>query len=112
MRCRSVVPSSLLGGDVILMEVANHSPWPVPLTVAVPGEKGQVVGAADPAVIPPGVTMVVRFIVPPDRDWAIWANSGELMSNADLRGHRGALSVGIEIQKNGDLGWWCEDDCP
>jgi hypothetical protein len=108
----SVVPARFLGGDQIVMEVANNSPRPVALTVAVPGAKGQVVGAADPAVVPPRVTMKVRFIVPPTGQWAIWANDGELMSDADLKGRRGELPVVMEIQQDGNPTWWCEDDCP
>ena len=106
------VPAQFLGGDQIVMDVANRSARPASLSVSATGDQRSVLGAADPAVVPPGVTVKVRFIVPPTGQWAIWANGGELMSNLDLKGRRGALPVGIEIGQDGNVSWWCQQDCP
>ena len=102
----------MLGGDVIVMEVANHSPRPVPLVVAAPGELGTVVGAVDPPIVPAGATVTARFSVPRSGTWAIWANGGELMGANDVKERRGALPMGIDIGQNGDPSWWCNENCP
>ena len=102
----------MLDGDAIVIEVANHSPRPVPLVVASPGEIGKIVGAANPAIVPPGATITARFSVPRTGSWAIWANGGELIGNLDVNGRRGPLPIGIDIDQNGNPGWWCRENCP
>ena len=106
------VPAELRGGELIIMEVANHAGRPATLAVASQGNVGDVVGSAEPAVVPPGQTMTVRFIVPPSGGWAIWANGGELMGEFDLKGKRGNVPMGIDIGQDGQPGWWCKADCP
>jgi hypothetical protein len=108
----SAIPAPFLGGDQIVMDVANRSARPATLSVSAAGDQRVVLGAADPAIVPPGVVMKVRFVVPSTGQWAIWANGGELMSNLDLKGRRGVLPVGIEIDRDGNVSWWCQQDCP
>jgi hypothetical protein len=102
----------MLDGDAIVIEVANHSPRPVPLVVAAPGEIQKIVGAANPAIVPAGATVTARFSVPRSGSWAIWANGGELIGDLDVKGRRGPLPIGIDIDPNGDPSWWCRDNCP
>ena len=94
------------------MEVANHAGRPATLVVASQGNVANVVGSAEPSVVPPGQTMTVSFFVPPSGQWAIWANGGELMGSGDLKGKRGNVPMGIDIDQNGQPGWWCQADCP
>jgi hypothetical protein len=107
-----VLPVPVLNGELIVMDVANLSPRPARLAVAAPGDESQVVGAVDPAIVPAGRTMKVRFFVPPSGSWAIWANGGELMGDHDIKERRGILPMGIDIGPNGELGWWCNGNCP
>ena len=107
-----VIPTPLLNGEVIVMQVVNHSPRPAALVVAAPGEIGKVVGSVDPAIVPAGQTVMVRFLVPPTGAWAIWANGGELMGNLDVKGARGKVPMGIDIGDDGSPGWWCKANCP
>jgi hypothetical protein len=107
-----VIPASLLGGEAIVMDVANQSARPATLAVAAPGAEGTIVGSADPAVVPAHTTVTVRFLVPPTGQWAIWANGGELMGSHDVRGRRGKLPMGIDIGADGSPGWWCQGNCP
>jgi hypothetical protein len=106
------VPAELRGGELIVMEVENNSGRPAALAVAAQGNIGEVVGSAEPAVVPAGQTMTVRFFVPASGGWAIWANGGELMGEFDLKGKRGNVPMGIDIGQDGQPGWWCKADCP
>lgn len=106
------VPNEFRGGQLIVMRVANNSGRPASLVVASPGNIGQVVGSAEPAIVPSGQTLNVRFFVPPSGRWAIWANGGELMSDRDVRDKRGNLPMGIDIGADGTPTWWCQADCP
>ena len=94
------------------MEVKNGGPRPVELAVASMGNVGEVMGRAEPGVVPPRQTMSVNFFVPTSGQWAIWANGNELMGALDLRGKRGPVPMGIEVDANGGMGWWCKADCP
>jgi hypothetical protein len=107
-----VLPVPVLNGELIVMDVANLSPRPARLAVAAPGDGSKVVGAVDPAIVPAGRTMKVRFFVPPGGSWAIFANGGELMGDHDVRERRGILPMGIDIGADGSLGWWCKGNCP
>jgi hypothetical protein len=106
------VPTQFLGGQLIVMQVANKSGRPASLAVASPGNIGQIVGSVEPAIVPSGQTLNVRFSVPPSGRWAIWANGGELMSDIDVRGKRGNVPLGIDIGADGSPSWWCQADCP
>jgi hypothetical protein len=66
-----VIPSQFRGGQLIVMQVANKSGRPASLVVASPGNIGQIVGSVEPAVVPSGQTLNVRFFVPPSGRWAI-----------------------------------------
>jgi hypothetical protein len=107
-----MIPAPLLGGDAIVMEVTNGSARLATLVVAEAGDVRKIVGSADPAIVPSGATMKVRFIVPPTGNWAIWANGGELMGDFDVKGRRGNLPMGIDIGADGSPSWWCKDNCP
>jgi hypothetical protein len=108
--CRTV-PISIVDANLIVMSVHNSSAKPATLVVAAPGNVTTVVGISDPSVVAPGATVMVGFRVPPGRDWAIWANGGELMGIVDVKQHRGNLSMGIDIDEGGPS-WWCKADCP
>ena len=106
------VPAQFLGGEAILMEVANDGPRPVSLAVAAPGDRGLIRGSAEPALLAPRRTATVRFIVPPTEQWAIFVDASELMGSFDVGRRRGAIPMGIEIAADGSLTWWCRADCP
>jgi hypothetical protein len=107
-----VLPVPIGGGEVIVMNVANNSPGPARLAVAMARDEGRVVGTADPTIVPAGQTVLVRFVVPAGSHWSIWANGGELMGDFDLKGQRGNVPMGIVIDVNGSPSWWCEGNCP
>lgn len=107
-----VIPTPLLDGQLIVMEVANRSPRPAILVVAASGDQGRIVGSVEPASVPAGQTVTVRFSVPPTGSWAIWANGGELMGESDLKGRRGDVQMGIDIGPDGTPSWWCQANCP
>jgi hypothetical protein len=102
----------LVGGEAIVMQVANHSPRPVTLAVAAPGDEGRIIGSVDPSIVPAGQTVMVRFLVPPTDHWGIWANGGELMGDYDVNGRRGNIPMGIEVGVDGSPTWWCKANCP
>lgn len=106
------LPVPIGGGEVIVMNVANKGPGPARLAVAMPGDQGRIVGTADPAIVPAGATVLVRFVVPVGGHWSIWANGGELMGDFDLKGQRGNVPMGIDIGADGSPGWWCQANCP
>ena len=106
------LPVPIGGGEVILMNVANNGPGAARLAVAMPGDQGRIVGSADPAIVPAGKTVLVRFVVPAGGHWSIWANAGELMGDFDLKGQRGNVPMGIDIGPDGSPTWWCKGDCP
>ena len=107
-----VLPTPILSADVIVLQVMNSSPRPIPLTVAMPGDERRVVGSVDPPVVPPGATVMARFLVPRTGQWAIFANGGELMGSVDIKERRGNLPMGIDISRDGSQGWWCQGNCP
>jgi hypothetical protein len=107
-----VIPAPMLGGEAIVMDVANRSARPATLAVAAPGEERKIVGSAAPAIVPPHTTVTVRFVVPPTGQWAIWANGGELMGSFDVKERRGKIPMGIDIDEGGSPGWWCQGNCP
>ena len=107
-----LLPVPVLNGELIVMDVANLSPRPARLAVTAPGDESNVVGAVDPAIVPAGRTMTVRFFVPPSGSWAVWANGGELMGDHDVGKRRGIIPMGIDIGADGSPGWWCRGNCP
>lgn len=107
-----VVPAPVLNADVIVLQVSNSSPGPVRLTVATSGDERRVVGSVDPPVVPPGKTVMARFLVPRTNEWSIFANGAELIGSFDVKGRRGNLPMGIDIAPDGSQGWWCAQDCP
>ena len=47
------------------------------------------------------MTVKVRFLVPANDQWAIWANGGELMGEFDVGERRGNIPMGIDIGADG-----------
>ena len=110
--CDVLPAPPVLNGDMIVLQVTNSSPRPIPLTVAMPGDERRVVGSVDPPVVPPGTTVMARFLVPRTGQWAIFASGGELMGSVDIKGRRGNLPMGIDISRDGSQSWWCQEACP
>jgi hypothetical protein len=110
--CDVLPAPPILNADVIVLQVTNSSPRPIPLTVAMPGDERRVVGSVDPPVVPPGTTVMARFLVPRTGQWAIFANGGELIGSVDVKERRGNLPMGIDISSDGSQSWWCKDACP
>ena len=106
------IPAQLRGGEPLVMEVANDGPRPVSLAVGSPGDRGVIRGAAEPAILGPGQTATVRFLVPPGDQWAIFVDDNELMGTLDVGPRRGVIPMGIEIAADGSVSWWCRADCP
>ena len=107
-----VLPVPILNADLIVLQVANNSPRPIPLTVAMPGDERRVVGSVDPPIVPAGKTVMARFFVPSTGSWSIFANGGELIGDMDVKGRRGNLPIGIDIAVDGSQSWWCKENCP
>lgn len=107
-----VLPAAVLNADMIVLQVSNSSSQPVPMTVAASGDERRVVGSVDPPLVPPGNTVMARFLVPRTNDWSIFANGGELIGSFDVKGRRGNLPMGIDIAADGSPSWWCAQDCP
>ena len=105
-------PTPMLGGEAIVLQVANASVRPVALSVASPEDGRTLVGSVDPPVVPPGKTVMAHFLVPPNGRWAISAGDDQLIGDGDVKGKRGQLPIGIDIDVNGNVTWWCQADCP
>ena len=110
--CDVLPAPPIFNADVIVLQVTNSSPRPIALTVAMPGDERRVVGSVDPPVVPPGTTVMARFLVPRTGQWAIFASGGELMGSVDIKERRGNLPMGIDISSDGSQSWWCKDACP
>ena len=112
-------PAMAPGSRQLIITVRNDSLVPATLEVAPMGLGGvglpigqaRWVGVAQPASVPRGVH-AVTFFVPPGRDWAIYANGGELIGPVDVGSHTGALPIEIVIDRNGDPGWTSPGDWP
>ena len=106
-----VVPGNLLnpGARVWVIPVQNGSGQPAVLAVAKDeSPMGDLVGAAQPAVVPAGQTIDVTFTVPADRQgWAIFVNPGPnhgpLITAPDVPPEvSGRLPLSIFIGPNGE----------
>jgi hypothetical protein len=43
----------------------------------------------------------------------IAVNGQDLIMDGDLRGRSGVVSdIGIDIDQQGNTGWWCRNNCP
>jgi hypothetical protein len=109
--CALVEPAPPAGTAMLQFQVSNQSAQPAEVAVRVGGR--ELVGAAQPATVPPRATVVVSFYVPISGEWAIFTNGGELMGSRDVRGRLGARNdIGITIDGTGSLSWWCNRQCP
>jgi hypothetical protein len=90
-----------------IITVENQSNQPARLSVAEDGPgPGQLVGTADPAVVPPGATQDVVFTVPQGGGWAIFVNPvpglGPLILERDVPpGQSGDLPLTIFVNPDG-----------
>lgn len=104
------VPQVLRPGSRIwIIPVQNMSGRPAVLAVAKDeSPMGDLVGAAQPGVVPAGQTMDVTFTVPPDRQgWAIFVNPspqlGALIGASDVPpGVSGRLPLTISVDEQGN----------
>jgi hypothetical protein len=109
--CALVEPAPPAGTALLQFQVSNQSAAPAEVAVHTRGR--ELVGAAQPATVPPRSTVVVSFFVPIAGEWAIFANGGELMGSVDVRGRLGPRNdIGITIDGTGSLSWWCNARCP
>ena len=102
--CDALPGPPILNADVIVLQVTNDSPRPIPLTVAMPGDERRVVGSVDPPVVPPGTTVKARFLVPRTGNWAIFANGGELIRQLRCQGAPGQPADGHRHRRRRLLG--------
>ena len=97
------------GSRQLIVPVENLSAMPVRLFVAEDeGTMGRSVGTAVPGTVPPGVTQVVVFSVPPGTGWAIFVNPtpmrGPIITAGDVPpGFSGATPLAIYVAENGEL---------
>jgi hypothetical protein len=103
------VPQALHPGPrVWIIPVENMSGRPAVLAVAKDGSPmGELVGTAQPAVVPAGQTIDVTFTVPTDRQgWAIFVNPsptlGALITASDVPpGVSGRLPLTVNVDQQG-----------
>ncbi|MEX0709589.1 MAG: hypothetical protein WD116_00115 [Chloroflexota bacterium] len=98
------------GGRLWTVTVVNRSSTPATLVVAQTTENGSmglvVIGIVTPSVVPPGATIDVTFLLPPDggEGWWIYVNPGPndggLLAWSDV-----PLWGEIHIQADGNMGW-------
>jgi hypothetical protein len=111
--CELVEPSGRevpTGMRALIIPVANESGRPAVLLVAEDRHPvGQPVGSAEPAVVPPGQTLDVRFIVPNAPGWAIFVNPGPeigpLLMEVELRNCVGHVPASIQVGPRGEPSW-------
>lgn len=109
MACDAVPQVLHPGSRVWVIPVQNGSGGPAVLAVAKDeSPMGDLVGTAQPAVVPAGETVDVTFTVPPEpRGWAIFVNPtpqlGALISAADVPpGVSGKLPLTISVDQQGN----------
>jgi hypothetical protein len=109
--CALTEPVAPPGTIPVQLEVANRSPRPAELAVVAPGS-GVIPNAAQPPSVAAGTTGEVVFHVPMTGDWEIVVNDASLLIRQDLKGRTGPIrNIGIEIDEQGSIGWWCNGAC-
>ena len=106
--CALTEPLPPPGTVPVELQVANKSSQEVELAVTIGGRP--IPGSAQPPVLAGGTTARVVFHVPIARGWALSANKEEFLP--DLRGRTGKIvDIGIEVDPQGNVGWWCSGRC-
>ena len=109
--CALTEPLVPAGTIPVQLQVANRSPRPVELAVVTPGY-GVIRDAAQPPTLPAGTTADVVFHVPMTGDWEIVVNEATVLLRTDLKGRTGEINrIGIEVDEQGGIGWWCNANC-
>jgi hypothetical protein len=102
--CALAEPPPPAGTVTVQIEVANKSLRDVPLAVSIEGRP--LPGSARPPVLAAGTTADVVFYVPIATGWNLSVNHEEFLP--DLRGRTGEIvDIGIEVDVQGNVGWWC-----
>ena len=102
--CALTEPLPPAGTVPLQIEVANKSAREVDLAVSIEGRP--LPGSAQPPVLAAGATADVLFYVPIAAGWMLSVNYEEFLP--DLRGRTGEIvDVGIEVDPQGNVGWWC-----
>ena len=108
--CALTEPLPPPGTVPVQLQVANRSPRPVELSVRTGGRT--IPGAVLPPSVAAGATTDVVFHVPMASEWEIDVNDTPLLMRLDLKGRTGAINnLGIEIDRDGGIGWWCNANC-
>lgn len=103
------------GSVMVQLGVDNKSGRAVNVGVSgtMGGNSPMMPGSAQPSRVPPKVHADVRFFVPMTGDWVITVNGQDLIVRSDLRGKTGVIrEIGIEVDEQGNTGWWCSSNCP
>jgi hypothetical protein len=102
--CALTEPLPPAGTVPLQIEVANKSAREVDLAVSIEGRP--LPGSAQPPVLAAGATADVVFYVPIAAGWTLSVNHEEFLP--ELRGRTGEIvDVGIEVDPQGNVGWWC-----
>ena len=110
--CALVDPLPPPGTILVQLEVHNGATRPADLGIT-SGANRPVPDAVQPPSLPPGATADVRFYVPMTSDWTITVNNQDLILSSDLRGRSGAIEdIGIDVDPQGNITWWCRSNCP
>jgi hypothetical protein len=111
--CALVEAPPPAGTVMVQLNVNNQFVRPVELRVTAGGTSQAIAGAARPSTVPPKARGDVRFFVPITGSWMIVVNGQDLIMDSDLRGRSGVVNdIGIEIDQQGNTGWWCNNNCP
>jgi hypothetical protein len=106
--CALTEPLPPPGTVPVQIEVANKSSQEVEIAVTIDGRP--IPGSARPPVLAAGATTDVVFHVPIARGWALSVNKEEFLP--DLRGRTGQIhDIGVEVDAQGNVGWWCSGRC-
>jgi hypothetical protein len=104
-------PVAGVGQRALIIPVENHSAQPARFVVAEAPTFGigRSVGAAHPAVVPPGARVEVTFIVPNAPGWGIFGDpEGDsllLLIASELERCTGRVPILIEVDRDGRWGW-------
>ena len=110
--CALMDPLPPAGTILVQLEVHNAAPRPAELGVT-SGAGGPLSGAVQPPSLPPGATADVRFFVPMTSGWTITVNKQDLILSSDLHGRTGVIQdIGIDVDQQGGITWWCRSNCP
>ena len=108
--CALTEPLPPAGTVPLQIQVQNNAALPAELTVSVSSRP--IPGAVEPPTVPPRETVDVVFHVPMASNWEIQANGQPLIERSALRNRTGVIKgMGLMIDEDGGMGWWCNDPC-